>query len=83
MHAYEDVGVPVLDQGFTRVAPIEIDDGAWLGQNVVITPEFGSVGARWSARTRLCATNVPDFAVAVGAPARVVRQLDGDATGPR
>lgn len=83
MHAYEDVGVPVLDQGFTRIAPIEIDDGAWLGQNVVITPGVRIGRGAVVGANSVVGMNVPDFAVAVGAPARVVRQLDADAAAPR
>lgn len=83
MHAYEDVGVPVLDQGVTRVGPIEIDDGAWLGQNVVITPGVRVGRGAVVGANSVVLDDVPDFAVAVGAPARVIRQLDGDATGPR
>src|SRR5262245_30057775 len=36
IHAYDDVGRAVLDQGITRVAPVEIGEGAWLGENVVV-----------------------------------------------
>ena len=48
MHAFEDVGVPVLDQGITRVSPVEIADGAWtpllnehLGCRIPIQPGKG------------------------------------------
>lgn len=80
VHAYEDAGVPVLDQGLTRVAPIEIGDGAWLGQNVVITPGVRVGRGAVVGANSVVRDDVPDFAVAVGAPARVVRQLDPDAT---
>ena len=83
MHAYEDLGVPVLDQGLTRVAPVEIGDGAWLGQNVVITPGVRVGRGAVVGANSVVRDDVPDFAVAVGAPARVVRTLDPDAAGPR
>jgi acetyltransferase-like isoleucine patch superfamily enzyme len=79
MHAYEDPGVPVLDQGLTRVSPVEIGDGAWLGQNVVITPGVRVGRGAVVGANSVVRDDVPDFAVAVGAPARVVRQLDPDA----
>lgn len=83
MHAYEDVGVPVLDQGVTRIAPVEIGDGAWLGQNVVIAPGVRVGRGAVVGANSVVRDDVPDFAVAVGAPARVVRQLDADAAAPR
>src|SRR3954452_11586330 len=38
MHAYDDPTMAVLDQGITRIQPVRIDDGAWLGENVVVGP---------------------------------------------
>jgi acetyltransferase-like isoleucine patch superfamily enzyme len=83
MHAYEDVGVPVLDQGITRVAPIEIGDGAWLGQNVVVLPGVRIGRGAVVGANSVVGDAVPDFAVAVRAPARVVRQLDPAVAEPR
>src|SRR5262249_23879257 len=37
-HAFEEIGVPIRDQWVDRVAPVEICDDAWLGQNVVVGP---------------------------------------------
>lgn len=73
-HAYENVMVPIKDQGIRDIGPVRIGAGSWLGQNVVIGPKVqigkGSVvGANSVVRN-----NVPDFSVAVGSPARIVRQ---------
>ena len=73
MHAYADVGVAVLDQGLTRIEAVEVCDGAWLGQNVVVCPGVrigrGAVVGANSVVNR----DVPDFSLAVGAPAKVIR----------
>ena len=37
-HGFEDTSRPVLAQGVTEISPVEICDGAWLGQNVVVCP---------------------------------------------
>ena len=81
MHAYEDVGVPVLDQGITRVAPVEIGDGAWLGQNVVIMPGVRVGRGAVVGANSVVRDDVPDFAVAAGVPARVIREIDTGAEG--
>ena len=82
-HAYEDAGVPVLAQGITGIAPVEIGDGAWLGQNVVITPGVRVGRGAVVGANSVVRDDVPDFAVAVGAPARVVRRLERDTAPPR
>jgi acetyltransferase-like isoleucine patch superfamily enzyme len=75
-HAFDDLDLPVIEQGLANVAPVEIGDGAWLGENVVVCPGVrigrnAVVGAN-SVVTR----DVPDGCVAVGAPARVIREID-------
>ena len=80
MHAFNDVGRPVIKQGITRIAPVEIGDGAWLGQNVVVGPGVRiGVGSIVGANAVLL-DDVPDHSVAVGVPARVVRSLKSAAT---
>lgn len=78
-HAYEARETAIKDQGITGVAPVRVREGAWLGQGVVVCPGVtigrnAIVGANSVVRD-----DVPDFSVAVGAPARVVRGIDVDA----
>jgi lipopolysaccharide O-acetyltransferase len=72
-HAYADTGRAVLDQGITRVEPVEIGDGAWLGQNVVVCPGVRIGRGAVVGANSVVLEDVPDYAVAVGAPARVVK----------
>ncbi len=83
-HAFEDTRRPIVDQGFAGVAPVEICDGAWLGQNVVVAPGVRiGVGAVVGANS-FVREDIEDYAVAVGSPARVVRRFGGgDSSGPR
>jgi acetyltransferase-like isoleucine patch superfamily enzyme len=76
-HAYADTARAVLDQGITEVAPVEIGDGAWLGENVVVGPGVKVGRGAVVGANSVVLEDVPDFAVAVGAPARVVRLLTG------
>ncbi|MCX8022639.1 MAG: acyltransferase [Syntrophorhabdaceae bacterium] len=75
MHRYRETGIPVLSQGFDKIEPVLIKRGAWIGQNVVICPGVtigeGSVIGANSVVTE----SVPDFSLAVGAPARVVKRF--------
>lgn len=73
IHAYEDPSRPVLDQGIDRVAPVEIEDGAWLGENVVICPGVRIGRGAVIGANAVVLEDVPDHALAVGVPAKVVR----------
>lgn len=74
-HAFEDVTRPVIKQGVTGIAPVEIGDGAWLGQNVVVGPGVRIGRGAVIGANSVVLDDIPDHAVAVGAPARVVRLL--------
>jgi acetyltransferase-like isoleucine patch superfamily enzyme len=74
-HAYEDSTRPVSAQGFAGVAPVEICDGAWLGQNVVVAPGVRIGRGAVIGANSFVRDDVDDHCVAVGAPARVVRRL--------
>jgi acetyltransferase-like isoleucine patch superfamily enzyme len=76
-HAYADTSRAVLDQGITRVQDVEIGDGAWLGQNVVVCPGVRIGRGAVVGANSVVLHDVPDHAVAVGAPARVVKLLPG------
>lgn len=66
---------PILDGELQR-APVHIGDGADLGAGVIVLP-----GVRIGAGVQVGAgaavsVNLPDFTVAVGVPARVIRWRD-------
>ncbi len=75
-HAFNDVNSPIMNQGIDNVQPVSIGKRSWLGQNVVILPG-GSVGEHCVIGANSVVNRpIPDFSVAVGAPARVVRSYD-------
>jgi acetyltransferase-like isoleucine patch superfamily enzyme len=72
-HAFSDTAIPIMDQGIDTIKPVSIGSKSWLGQNVVVLPgvaigEHCVVGAN-SVVNR----SIPDYSIAVGAPARVVK----------
>ena len=72
-HGYEDVSLPISLQSQPET-PVVIGEGSWLGHGVVVLP-----GAKIGKHVAVGANSVvtgelPDFCVAVGAPARVIRQ---------
>jgi acetyltransferase-like isoleucine patch superfamily enzyme len=75
-HAFQDVERPIRDQGIDGVSPVVIGRNSWLGQNAVILAgvtvgQHCVIGANAVVRD-----SIPDFCVAVGAPARVVKRFN-------
>jgi acetyltransferase-like isoleucine patch superfamily enzyme len=75
IHRYDDTSRPILEQGIERMEPVEIADGAWLGENVVICPGVRVGRGAVVGANSVVTEDVPDFSLAVGAPARVVRRF--------
>jgi len=74
-HEFERDDLPVIKQGVTRISPVEIGDGAWLGENVVVGPGVRIGRGAVVGANAVVLDDVPDRCVAVGAPARVIREL--------
>ncbi len=81
-HLYDRVDMPVLDQGRTA-AGIDIGDHVWLGAHVVVTD--GSTVGRDAivGAGAIVVGAIPEFAIAVGTPARVVRDRRDTANAER
>ena len=78
-HGHARADVPFSQQPFVPVAPITVGRGSWLGQNVVVMPgvvigEYSIVGAN-----SVVTCSLPARTIAVGAPARVIREFDARA----
>jgi acetyltransferase-like isoleucine patch superfamily enzyme len=76
-HDYEDVHLPIVAQGFST-KEIVIEDGAWIGAGVIVTQGVtigkNAVVGAGSVVTK----DVPPYSVAVGNPAKVVKQYNFD-----
>jgi acetyltransferase-like isoleucine patch superfamily enzyme len=81
-HNYDSRTVAIKDQGVTQGLPIRICEGAWLGQNVVICPGVTIGRNAVVGANSVVKIDVPDFSVAVGAPAKVIRQIDEQSPRP-
>ncbi len=74
-HGYEDPNLPISRQ-VRPERPVHVGNGSWLGHGTVVLP-----GARIGEHVVIGANSVvtgeiPSFTVAVGAPARVVAEID-------
>jgi acetyltransferase-like isoleucine patch superfamily enzyme len=75
-HGTADSDVPIVDQELEKIAPVTIDDGAWLGQNAVVLSGVTIGRGAVVGANSVVLDDVPPRTVAVGAPAKVVRELD-------
>ncbi len=72
-HGYDLVDRPISVQNQPE-APVVIGDGSWLGHGVVVLPG-AHIGRHVAVGANSVVTgDLPDFCVAVGAPAKVIRQ---------
>ncbi|HEX5473161.1 MAG TPA: acyltransferase [Vicinamibacterales bacterium] len=76
-HDFSDVRVPIRAQPHHR-SVVRIGEGSWIASGCVVMADVGrhTVVGAGSIVTR----PLPDYAVAVGSPARVVRSRLGDAS---
>lgn len=74
-HVYEDIAIPISMQP-TTTAQITIEDDCWIGANVVITAGVTIGKHSVVAGGAVVTKNIPSFSVAVGNPARVIKQYN-------
>lgn len=74
-HSYDNVEIPIYDQGFYNSQAVVLDKGCWIGANVVILPGVtigkNSVVGAGSVVTK----SIPAYSIAVGNPAKVIKLL--------
>ena len=81
-HGYERIDIPIAQQSMPE-REVVIGDGSWLGTGTVVLPG-AVIGKHVTIGANSVVTGtIPDYSVAVGSPARVVRQLiDGQWVRP-
>ena len=78
-HVYEDITVPIIDQGISEGGTIRIGQGTWIGHGASIICPRGELTI---GRNCVVAANsmvmriIPDYSVVAGYPAKIIRQYD-------
>lgn len=75
LHAYVDISQPIISQSVLFKGEVVIGDGCWIGENACIIG--ASVGRNSVIGANAVVTrDIPEYSVAVGAPAVVIRRFD-------
>lgn len=76
-HEYREVGVPIMFQGATVLdATVTIGRGSWIANNGVIIGDVHIGRGCVVGANSVVTGDIPDYCVAVGSPARVIKCFD-------
>lgn len=74
-HNYQEVNKPVLEQKVSYLKAVRIGEGSWIGENVSICG--ASIGKHCViGANSVIVEDIPDYCVAVGTPARIIKYYD-------
>ena len=72
-HAHDRVDIPMIEQGYEPIAPIEIEDDVWIGERVIILPGVhlhkGTIVGAGAVVTK----SPPPYSIIGGSPAKVLK----------
>ena len=72
-HRHDETDIPMIQQGYTEMKPVYIDDDVWIGRRVLIMPGVhigtGAIIAAGSVVTK----NVEPYSIVRGNPAKHIK----------
>lgn len=75
-HEYHNINIPIDDQGYTNVKKIIIEEGVWIAANSTICSGVTIGKNSVIGANSVVKNNIPPFSLAVGSPAKVVKQYN-------
>lgn len=72
-HAFDQIDIPMIEQGFTQVKQTVIEDDVWIGRDVLMTPGRTILkGTIIAGGTVLC-KDFPEYSIVGGNPSKLIR----------
>jgi len=75
IHSFEDITQPIIEQEILFKGSVSIGENSWIGENVsILGAKIGKhsvIGAN-----SLVNSDIPDYSIAVGSPAKVIKKYD-------
>lgn len=78
IHSYQHTDIPVIYQGLVYKGSVHIKEGAFIGVNTVIMPGVTIGRNSVIGASSVVIDNVPDYCVATGNPAKILKRFDFD-----
>lgn len=75
-HTYEDISIPISRQPAVSDGPVLIGRETWLGYGVQVMPNVRIGRHCVIAAGSIVTKNIPDYSVAVGIPAKVIKKYN-------
>lgn len=75
-HAYEDPDISVKQQPMRSSGPLTVGEGTWIGANCCVVGGLAIGRHCVIGANSVVTADLPDYAIAVGAPARIVKRYD-------
>lgn len=72
-HGHDRTDIPIIEQGFEVEKIVEIGDDVWIGDRVTILPGVHIGKGCIIGAGAVVTHDIPDYSVAVGVPAKVLR----------
>ena len=76
-HKFDRIDVPMMDQGSIAPKPVRIGNDVWIGRRVMIMPGVTIGNGCVIGAGAVVTKDIPDYSVAVGVPAKVVKSRVG------
>lgn len=77
LHGFEDVNRPIMKQPIKQNKKVEIGEGSWIGESVSILGACIGRNCVIGANS-VVTNNIPDYCVAVGVPAKIIKRFNFD-----
>ncbi len=78
LHGFEDITMPVMPQPLKVPGPVVIEDEVWIGERVCIMPNVTIGKHSIIGANSVVTKNIPEYCVAAGVPAKVIRHYNKD-----
>ncbi|MBQ2865975.1 MAG: acyltransferase [Clostridia bacterium] len=72
-HRYDRTDIPMGEQGFDDMRPVCIGNDVWIGRRAMIMPGVKIGNGCIIGAAAVVTKDIPDYGVAVGVPARVIK----------
>ena len=76
-HKYDDLDVPMMQQGSTEQRPVVIEDDVWIGRRAIIMGGVHIGKGAIIGAAAVVTKDVPAYAVVGGVPAKILKMRTG------